>query len=91
MGASPFFCRSAQTEEGKNGHDDHDKTNEIDDAVHDFLHECDGRSTSIAPRRSTWSGQSASMKFSNGALALFANGAGPTRWKNGPTGPLSWS
>jgi hypothetical protein len=65
MGASPFW-RSAQTEEGKNGHDDHDKTDEIDDAVHDyFLHECDGRAADPT-----------SMKFSNGALALFANGPG---------------
>jgi hypothetical protein len=38
IGVSPFVCCSAQTEEGKNGHDDNDKTDEIDDAVHDFLH-----------------------------------------------------
>jgi hypothetical protein len=57
MGASPFLCYSAQTEEGKNGHDDHDETDKIDDAVHDFLHECDGLSTDVAPCRSTLSGR----------------------------------
>ena len=49
IGVSPFLCCSAQTEEGKYGHDDHDKTDEIDDAVHDFLHKCDSLSTGVAP------------------------------------------
>src|SRR5208283_6016032 len=57
IGVSPFLCRSAQTEEGKYGHDDHDKTDEIDDAVHDVLHKCGCLSTGFAPRRSTLSGQ----------------------------------
>ena len=42
IGVSPLLCCSAQTEEGKDEHDDHDKTNDVDDAVHDFLHKCDG-------------------------------------------------
>jgi hypothetical protein len=37
MDAPPFLCCSAQTEEGKNGHDDHDETYEVDDAVHNVL------------------------------------------------------
>jgi hypothetical protein len=41
MALSPFLCRSAQTEEGKNGHDDHDEANEVDDAVHNVLHKTD--------------------------------------------------
>jgi hypothetical protein len=50
-------CCSAQTEKGKNGHDDHDKTNDVDDAVHDFLHKCDGLWIGVAPFRSNLRGQ----------------------------------
>jgi hypothetical protein len=37
MELSPLWCRSAQTQEGENGHDDHYETYQIDDAVHNFL------------------------------------------------------
>jgi hypothetical protein len=37
MEMSPLWCRSAQTQEGENGHDDHYETYQIDDAVHNFL------------------------------------------------------
>jgi hypothetical protein len=47
--ASPFLCCSAQTEERKNGHDDHDETNEVDDAVHNVLHKFGDPWTRIAP------------------------------------------
>jgi hypothetical protein len=57
IGASPFFCRSAQTEEGKNEHDDHDETDEVDDAVHNVLHEYDDLWTGVAPFRSRLRGR----------------------------------
>jgi hypothetical protein len=41
MAPSPFLCRLAQTEKGKNDHDDHDEANKVDDAVHNVLHKTD--------------------------------------------------
>jgi hypothetical protein len=92
IGVSPFLCCSAQTEEGKNGHDDHDKTNEVDDAVHDFLHECDGLSTGVASRRSTLSGQCRFYGISKGRASSVRQRHSvldSVRKKSDPKGPLS--
>ncbi|MGA9598891.1 MAG: hypothetical protein WBS22_01270, partial [Methylocystis sp.] len=71
---------------GKNEHDDHDKTNDVDDAVHDFLHKCDGLWIGVAPFRSNLHGQSGLESLSLGLSEVRASIL-PTPFDSGE-GPL---
>ena len=63
MIATPFSCRSAQTEEGKNGHDYHDETNKIDVAVHDVLHKGDNFRQLVRSDNEVSAANAAAMDF----------------------------
>ncbi|QGM97291.1 hypothetical protein [Methylocystis parvus] len=52
IAAPPFLCCSAQAEEGKNRHDDHDETDKVDDAVHNCLYKIAVTGSACAVRSS---------------------------------------